>query len=747
MLPGDPNDPYGMQPPIDAWTGPVPLPPEWGPLDLPSPAPTGGEPMDSPPDLSMGPPAQLQPGLGIPADSLDALPPMPPDTSAQPPPTSWLDPHAGFGAPAPAPTPPPPDAHSSWLEPQAGFEPSDTTSAINQGNELSTDPYKLAEYKTAHDAERDAIAARDRTAMITRDRESMEAHERVYQEANARTQRNFESIQAEGKRLADEKSGWAGKSTGEKLGGVFAAILGGLVQGKTGGARNTGLDMIDQVIEKDLAERKEKRADINQRLGFAQGQFAHNAANFSHDEAFRQAAYEQAAREVEARANNYDPRGTTMLKHAELVAGIRGQAAASLRKHMLEDREYNVKVSTQNLAVQKRLDDLAQNKQQNALGWANANISKNRLALDTKHGDRDYNLKSAELAQKQEELKQKQQDALATADRELGIGGEMREKTVTAPVADPVTGKIAPKDTKVFVVDQLRDAKGDVWHAPSQLAQQALIKQRGGAQDLIDSLGELKQLNARVGGANKYSSPDDKAEYDRLTNKAVISYATSKGLSLADKQSTDFARDAILGGDASSYRGDETATRIEASIVDATRSYHTALRGNGFGGKLPSFEKQKPPAVLNSAEGASKAIQQGKTPLEDAADAEPGVLNKGLGRILRPFGEQTWEQDAKALEQTGGVDIPGLSIEQEKAAKSLMATAKSTQLDESAVNAARQELVNLASNPQREALHAPLLNYLQDQAPDLFDAAVRKLPSGGEREMWERRIHPAGGRR
>lgn len=726
-LPGELDDPFGLPPdPVAAWSGPVPLPPEWElpPGTLPSPfAPPPPAPAVEAPQAALPPEPQAQP----------AAPPSSAPGADLPPPS----------VPAPAATPAPelpvPDAVSAAdalpdLAPTSAVP--ETPLPYMDASELANrSPEEIALLDNEQESERARIGIDAKAEALRRDRERLADNERIYQEAQAKTQATYDQLMAESKALADQKGGFEGLSTRQQIGGFVAAIFGGLLQGKTGSATNTGMDMLNKIIDRADAERREKRADLKDRMAATAQGFGRNADAFRHSETFRQAMYEQAAREIETQMQQYDPQGTTAIRGAKEVQKIRAAAAASARKFLIEERDYNLKVATHNLEARKAEQAQKQHSQSQALGWARLGFDQKKEARDAAKDERDYNLRVRDVLAKEAEETRKRAEAEAAADRQLGIGGEVRERIVKQEVADPVTGKVSVKDVKVYDVDQLRNPDNTVFRAPSEVAQQALIKQRSGTQDLIDALGDLKRLRQRAGGADKYTSPDDQAEYDRLTNKATIAYATAKGLSLADKSSTDFARDAILGGDPSSYRAGDTERRIEATIVDATRSYHTALKGQGYKGKLPSFERRLDDAPLSSAEGASKEVLKHKTPSERAADAEPGVVGNVLEHVFYPLGGRPSDAKAEAAMQSGSIDIPGLSIEQEKATKALVRQAKSTELDERAVNDARQQLVNLASDPKREALHAPILKYLELEAPDLFEAAVKKLPTE-EREQW-----------
>ena len=731
-------DPFGPQvPPADVppWAGPVPMPPEWGPLDVPpqgpadaAPAPPGPDPSSwVPPDLtaqSAPPdvvPHGLQPGLPIPTGALDAAgpPPMPQPGPEAPPERSWFhDPR--------------------W---EASHDTLDNESAWNE----SVDPLAAGNAQIALDAQRSDYTHEHQKANLDREAQAAQENNRILHESNARTQKELAEIDADYKKLVNENVGWASKSAPQKIAGFISAVVGGLVQSRTGGARNTGMDMIDKIIDGEVAEHRAKIGDLRDRRKDIAAQFGQHLDTYRTEEAMRQSMYELTARQIENDASNLDPRGTQHAKRLALATDVRQRAAAAraAAEEKLFDR--NIKSAKQALDERAQLATERQNKSSNALGWANNANATQRLAYDKTKDERDYGIKVREVTAKETEEARKVTEAGEKANRELGVGGATQTTTVKQQVPDPVTGKTVERDVTVSTPDQLRSKPkagqkvGDIWHAPDPAARALLVKQASGNQDLVNSATELKRLREANGGANNWTSPGVQADFKQLVNRAVVAAANSKGQSLADEQSFNQYRDALFGADPSKYRVGDVEKRIESAMADGTRSYHAALKFNGYDGKLPSFDRPAAEAGLSTAEGASKEVQQGKTSAEAASDATPGALGK-----LNPFGSQGFlnpnqkseqQLQEQAFNATDSPEIPGLSVDQAAGVKALLAQSRSPELDTKAKDAARQELVNLATIPGREALHTPMLRLLEDESPELFDAALTKLPKG-EREQW-----------
>lgn len=373
-------DPFGQQvppAPVPTWAGPVPLPPEWGALDLPPPAPEAlapPEPVPAPVDPALAaplppgleaPPAPTsggQPGLGgVPLDALDAA-----AAPSLAPPDAISD--AGGGLP---PVPPPPqESAGSWFE-NPLWKADETTLATI----FSQDPLALGAEELDIESKRQRLGLDRRSEMIDRDTKLAVENQRIFRESQAATMKELASLKEESARVAAEKTGWASKSGVQKVAGVIAGILGGLLQGKTGSQRNAGLDMINGVIDRELAEHRQKLSDLSARRKDAIDQLGMNANAFRQEELLRQAMYEQSARQVESDMANYDPRGTKFVQLAKFAQQLRTQAAASGQKWSEEDFKRRMEVAKLGLETDKfRLDvrkqDVAERKA--ALGAAGA---------------------------------------------------------------------------------------------------------------------------------------------------------------------------------------------------------------------------------------------------------------------------------------------------------------------------------------------------------------------------------------
>ncbi len=146
--------------------------------------------------------------------------------------------------------------------------------------------------------------------------------------AAAKTQR--EQLELDARKLAetpiDPERWWKSRSTGQKIAGFMSAIVGGLVQGRTGSARNSGLDMITAAIDQDVdaqkADMMNRRAEIQRRSGAVSEQFAEAKEDYFEAEKFRHASYERVKNQITTDMSNYDPRGRAAIELGRLYNGI-----------------------------------------------------------------------------------------------------------------------------------------------------------------------------------------------------------------------------------------------------------------------------------------------------------------------------------------------------------------------------------------------------------------------------------------
>lgn len=732
-FPGGPTGPLDALPPLQP-SEPAFQMPEWfggAPQEPPPP-----EPAPSP--ASFGPqPQAFGPQTGFPASpSAQAAP-----AGAQPGP---------FGpAPAPGQAPAPVASDNPYKNP--------ALSIAQRGQALADlhqrDPEKWLEYELQREDEiRQLTADRERDAA----ERNVAMEEQVARDRQAAAQRAADAtakIDAEATALAAEHPPrWVDKGAGQKIAGFLMAIGGGLMQSRTGG-RNLGLEAVNQQIEQEVstwqAEMSHRRDLLGQRRANVGDRLKADNAIADATDLYRLSLYKHVEQQLQTQRDQYDQAGTK--------ARTLGQAILESRQHQAEARQAlhdrkvkeEIALADAGLKLRKQAEDerAAKVKEQNernqlGLGYSRLSFDKTKQAEDADLHRQDLAAKKAEAAQVKAD---KADEAQAKQDLELGVGGGRRKIVTPQLVPDPVTGKLETRQVVSYEDTPLIDKKtGKPWHAPDPARATKLQIQAVGTQDLVDALGDLRDLRDSAGGSNKLTSPGDQAKYKTFVNRIAIAYANSKGMSLADEQSQNFARDAVIGGDPSGYNIGDAIGRIDKAAEDATKSYHNALRFSKYTGDLPQFDRRPGAAKLSDAEKASEAIQQDRTPAERAADVGPSgtpLARRALERGFNPFGESPSERREADARASGGA-IEGLTEKQSTQAARLLADAAVTGSDEPSIKKrddARRELLQLATSPRAD-LRRPMLDLLESSAPDIYAVALSRAPEGerAAREQAER---------
>lgn len=622
-----------------------------------------------------------------------------------------------------------------------------------------TNPEQFMRVAAAHKAVGDEMALAEQAKAATKARVDAQANFDAYQKATVAAQADRDKLMAESKQLAathlDTSRWWSSRSTGEKLAGYISAAIGGLIGVNNGTGRNQALDLITKEIDRDIDAQKfditNRGAELGRRAGLVGQAFSQAGDLYRAGEMARVAAYDTVIKDIDAQRQAFDPQGTKAIALGNL--SMQFQQAKAAAAQAAYDKAFTQHLELAKVEQKDRADaEVARhNRATTALGWGNQSVAAGHLALDQKYRGKEFDLKQQEIDLKRDEVAAKRAEAQAKDDRELGIGGQVVVHEKDGQVADPVTGELRSGRITTVTSEPLRHADGTVYHAPTADAAAKIRVSRNGTQDMYDVLGEVKKLRAKVGGASsksdKITDSGDQAEYDRLMNKAVIALAASKGITISDQQSVDLAMKSLFGADPSEYRIGDVAGRIDKSLSEATRSYHTILRSNNYDGALPKFESVTPDATLTPTEESAKAVLSDKTASEAAAGTERGVVGKalveqipGTSTLAKVLGAQTGAEKARAIEEEYAANpIPGLSNDAGLELKKLIATATTSKKGSSESDAARKMLVDLATDKDRAALRSPILIELLDTGlDDLYDAAVKKLPAA-EQGSWVQR--------
>jgi hypothetical protein len=582
--------PGGIVQPIPTPPPPPPPPPpvqrfgNFPPEETAGPVPAAA---DMPPDL-----APMQPGLGIPADTIDAAMRVAPAGARDP----WevLD-----QQPGPAPTDDQQLTQAmNALDPRAPAMPPEYMTGRELHGYANKSPHDFAEFDAREtNNERLALAQKEvdgANADLERQRVNHEIRTAALKRADAaRAQVDHESAT-----LAADGGFWDSRSDGQRFLGLLAIGVGAFVAGP--GGRNQALEIWEKSIDRHVANAKRKLADKHSSVS---RMYQRIGDDFLANETLRQATTLAAKASLQSQQQLFAAGGTSeraiakKLLEVDADLAARSQAVAiHNQKQAIAEFEAHLKREAEDRQQRAQAEIARNNREQNKLtGW--------RIAVDAKQGDKRLALDAQKFDwDKQKDVLEQQ----GKADK-AGVGGNVEQVVV---------------DGKPQIrVMPLVQANGLDFN-PEPQVKEKIIAKRTAVQTLHDKLGQLKEWREKHGGANKKTSPTAQAEYDRLEKSAVISYGAATGQSLADKESYERARDALLGADPSGYNISGVDERIDKALREVDTEFNVFLQGANYNGPPVKFvdfrREQKAPTVEDEAlKDAMAPSAQYDTPVGD----------------------------------------------------------------------------------------------------------------------------------
>jgi hypothetical protein len=614
----------------------LPAPPPPDAAQIAPPAPVPASPLDAaqylpaPPPPDMGQPAEQPSGLPGPLPQtfeapppIGALPSAPPSAppvpspGAQPAPPlpdalSGVDTRKPLGelAPAYAPTSLTPEQHYQQTIAQYANDPYSIPDLAEQQrflNDLALrDPIKANDLEMQHEYARKMAqsAAKAKTERENYDREI--ANLKARDEARAKIQKQTDEIMAESQRLAAEKiDSGGGLSGGQKAAGILSSIIGGFVQGRTGAARNAGLDAFTDTINRGIEVQKANMATRRGMLEFqrsALGEaYARTGDMLLAEEAVRQANYKYAINQIDTDAQNWDPRGTQAMARAKTRASLISAQAKSLQDFQYKQQEEHIKLREQQRKEAETAATIQHQKAQIGVQYAQIKEAQDarKEARRVKAQD-----KADEAAAKQAEI-----------ERKFAVGGAPKLATDAQgkPIMD-ATGK------PIITYDRVRDAKGNPWTPPDDVHAE-VVNKTASAHSLLNVYDRILALRDKVGGESGLFNSDEYQELKGLEKEALLlKKQGTQGMS-SDKDMDNLV-DAAGVGDVTSFRS--RAAGIKAARARLISQLDNTYRAAGYDGPALKFDNPYTAATNTPEDEKLKsALRKPDLTFED-------VLNKEL---------------------------------------------------------------------------------------------------------------------
>jgi hypothetical protein len=557
--------------PVDPWSW---VPPHWNeapveqlppqtpvtvaPPDEFPPLPDAGLAAPVPPPVEPGPPEQLAPPLPV-ATLGNAIGPPPVaelPTQLGPPPTALL------GAPPP-------------ITELPSVRDARAQEVLNQ--RALHDRAGFAEDVVRDREDRNAYIARRRKEMADDDISAARQNAEDLRAASAATQQKMDVVMADAQRIAATRIDPTGGLTGgRRIAGVISAIIGGLVQGRTGSARNAGLDALVDTINRGIDAQKadlaNQREGVNLRRSVLAQEFARHGDMYRAVETVRLAALQHADDLLATEQQKYNSQGRTGLLIAGERAEAAGEQAASIEALRLRTNEEARKEREQ---LRKEVDTAANIANQRAtIGLGYARINEDREQRKEARAARAED-KALERADKEAERR-----------RQFAIGGI--PKVRVGADGKPVMG---PDGKPAIDYDVLRNNDGSVWEAESSEATRELRTKKTTSTEVVAIIDEIRAIRGRVGGESKLLNSKDAQRLGVLKARAqLLTKQGTQGMS-SDKD-MDTIEDAAGTTDAASWRDQEG--KLEEARARSISALNQALRDAKYSGPAIDFPESRP---------------------------------------------------------------------------------------------------------------------------------------------------------
>lgn len=744
MAYGDPFDPLAAGSPLG---GPPPAIPGWPPAHWPDygampiaapPLDPGSTPLEGgvaastpPPPPIMGPPigppieGAPVPDAPVPA----AAPPAPPAIpfAAAPAAAPGAPPFGPVNVGEPSPWPAPIDPEKLDLGPptitdQWYADPLHAPADVAQSWAENATPQDILNRQGMQEEARRTKALLDQTRADEENLRTLRTDIEARKVADAATQAKSDAIVADAVRLAQTKTDpdrWMSTRTGgQRVAAFLSAIVGGLVQGRTGAAHNQGMDAIQHMIDRDIDAQKADIENGKYALGVRQNavsqEFARNGNLFQAAETVRLATYQAAINKLQTEQQNFDPHGTRWLNYAGAIQDMKSRAAAAAEATRKTIFEENYKKATIDIQRQNAERELWKAKQDAALGWAKE--GRERAAAAAKDGQvfTPAELQALHPGAPVPPIGMTAKDYkgwIESAKTGQEIVNQSRSHTNVVPmvtVRDPKTGAETPfiAEGRPEEVDKLKVKVG------------AVTKIVG----LVD-----EAMRLRTGWSTEIGNSEERQKLDAIWGNAMIEAKNAAELGQITPNDMTLIK-GMLGTDSPSKLRDPIPGMKEARSL-LLQNVNVDLHGHGLP-KDQSYDIPAPPAAPSAADQLT-----GRTALEQGQDAKL----TGIGKAVQPqtslprvlLGDKLIANPEVDAENAAKVGPTGLALEDN--AKVLDAISKASAAPPTERAAVVDKLTAWASS-DRPSISSGVLGLLRGQAPTLYEQVLARLPEARRAE-------------
>jgi hypothetical protein len=541
----------------------------------------------------------------------------------------------------------------SPLDPYTGVNSPDAGEQADAWVKLAAEnPAEYIKQQGLADQKQRDMQLAEEARIAKEDREQAERDNAASLEAMKRAQQAHAQLESDVTELANQKVDpdrwWNDRSTGQKVAGYIAAIVGGLAQSAGGtGGRNVGLDMINKAIDDDIAAQtanlQNRRGALQVRQGLVADMFQQTGDLARAQATARIASREQAIRDLEIKMQQYDPQGTTARRIAQTIVQAKAASATEKQKYAAEEAKRQLEIIKAAQEQQKIAETAKNNRAEIGLGYS-------RIAQDERESKR-----TAELAQKTIDA-----DLAKTAKTQADAQEkEMRELGVAAPASaslDANGNLVLQKSTGL-----LKQADGTPWKIPTTDEAKEFRKKKAAADNLVAIQDEIRQIRDRVGGESSWGNSDDYQRLQVLKNNLVlIKKSGTQGMSSDEDMNKLIA--SLGAKDPTSFRSQ--AAGLDEGREQIVKQLNTDARNIGYTGD--AFEYPDPVKAPKAVKTPEQSEVEDIEKFDRTRSLDIGDISRELNLdVSRLSLSQKIDAEQRALSEIGGV-LPSIKARIDK---------------------------------------------------------------------------------
>lgn len=535
-----------------------------------------------------------------------------------------------------------PDQHAAAVAGNQQYSLDDRMASLDSSNLTPTQkaqvmarmsPEDLSALNIKHEQEKIHWQAAQQLEVARRAQQSAEENLRMYQQAFAKAQADSAQREADAKRLASTKIEHH-IGIGEAIARVVLGAIGGMAAQSTGG-HNLALEQFQKNVDEDLSNQRASLESqwkgLDQRKGAIADELGRHGDLYRAQETVRISSYDRALQDLQTKAQDYDPNGTTAQRIASTTQQIGGMRQKAVQDAAQQDFKNKLEIGKSQLDAIKA-DDARRalqeterhNKAGEGLEWSKFGLQKN-AAASSKADDQilqPEDFKSLGIAVPPVAMSMKQHGGwLDQRNKTEELAGKVAsndEASTKGVLAAPVEVGTAPDGSPILKTTPLVQADGVTpWRAPDKFHE--MLAGAANVNRLSDSLS--REIGEWGGQSDITKSPHYqaiKSDYQDL----VFALHEAKGVEGFRPGTSDMLHELTGSVDPTSFMRNATPgiQRAKQNVTDDVNQFAVSKNYTGKPIKFPDMSR--PAAPDKTAVDELHAQATAKDSYDSQADQE-----------------------------------------------------------------------------------------------------------------------------